>query len=648
MNFSFLSPLFLIGLSAVALPVIAHLISRKSGVKIKFSAVSFLLSSQGELAKKSRIKDFLLLVLRSLILVFLVLVFSKPAVFSFSSVDLKGSKSVAILVDNSYSMSYGDNFKTAKKKAEDLIDSLSDGSFGAVLPLVSNDSPKFEITQDKGKMKTDLKNVKLSYSFADNKRRVEEIFGRLQKTPNRDKEVILVTDLQKNGWKDQNISREWFTPLDVYSVPGVSNHYISQVDFEEQKESIKIEVKVRNYSQTAVNNLLTTVSLGDQKINGFLDVPAQGVEMKEFIFPKGKLLNSEITGKAETSHDKLTVDDVGYFVIPLAEELWVLIVDGDPREDARLSETYYIGRAVETISEIIPLNIVIKDNDAFLDDELGKYNMLLLANVGEMTPGHSLRIEKFLRDGGTVVIFPGDRVKSTVYNALFEALPAKLGAVKESNYFLGIKYSSDYSSKSEEKYVRIEAKKLLDLAPYKDSQVILKASEGFPLLVKKDSANGSIFLFAISADTDWSNFPLTPVFLPSIKEIFNISNYTQSKRRNFVVGDSVEIDFQKKDNMANIKTPSGETFKVTEKNPKFDKTDIPGIYIVEGSENILFQFSVNTDPNESDLEKISFETVPAGNDQETRLIKVFKEIWIYFLWGVIALFITESLIRIKN
>jgi hypothetical protein len=153
LNLSFLSPLFLIGLGALALPIIAHLISRKSGVKKSFPAVKFLISSQGDLATRSKIKDIILLILRALILVLIVLVFAKPAVFSFSTVQENTPKSLAIVIDNSLSMGYDDNFSRALRKAQDLIDSLPEGSFALISPLVPNNEQEPFLSQDKTQLK---------------------------------------------------------------------------------------------------------------------------------------------------------------------------------------------------------------------------------------------------------------------------------------------------------------------------------------------------------------------------------------------------------------------------------------------------------------------------------------------------------------
>jgi hypothetical protein len=646
LNFSLLNPLFLIGLSAVLLPIIAHLISRKSGVKKGFSAVSLLLSSQGQSARKSRIKDLLLLFLRSLVLVMLVLVFSKPALFSFSPVNTTEPKSVAIVVDNSLSMAYGDNFEVARKRAEQIIDSLGDGSFGAVLPLVPEDDIKPDITVDKSRMKEDLESIKQSYSFTDNERRLEEVFGLIQKAPNREKEVILITDLQRNGWRRENFSRAWLVPVDVLSGKDMENRTISEIDFEDEGESIRIMVHVGNFSRNGVKNLLATVSLGNQEIKGFFEIEPDGEEIKEFIFPKDRLPSGDLLGKVEIEHDNLTLDDVRYFVLPENRGLRVLMVDGDPREDARLGETYYLARAVETISEISPLSLEIEDNDTFLDDELKKYDLILLTNVGDITPEKAEEIENRVKDGAVLVIFPGDRVKSEVYNALFKILPAELGVLSEGEYFLKATTSDGPFAQDIGGYDRAEVKKLFSLKPANDSIILLNSSNDSPFLLRRDVESGSVFLFASTADTSWNSFPLTPVFLPTVKKIFDLSQDTQSRRRNFTVGDMVDIAFAKQAEELTVITPNGEKFRVARERPRFSHTRVPGIYRVDDGAESLYSFSVNTDPRESDLERTLLETIPQEHDEKSGLVKVFREIWGYFLWGVIALFISESIFRV--
>jgi hypothetical protein len=542
-------------------------------------------------------------------------------------------------------MSYGDNFKIAKSKAKELIESLADGSFGAVFPLIPNDNSRPEVTEDKRKMIENLENLTLSYSFTYNERRLEEIFGHLANAPNQKKEVILLTDFQRNGWTRENFQREWFIPVDVTSGMEIENRAISDVDFKDQKDSVKIGVRISNYSKAPAKDLLATVLLGNDEIKGFLEIEPGGDGKKDFIFPKERIYPGEISGRVQIAHDNLAVDDVRYFVLPQTREFRVLIVDGDPREEARLSETYYLGRAVETISEIIPLNLLIKDNDAFFDERLEEYNLVILANVGDLTPQKAREVEGFIEGGGVALIFLGDRVKSSVYNTLFkDILPGEVGNISEGNYSLTAPWPNTFSREINEKLSQVEIKKLFHIQPGQSSQIILSASDGSPFLIRREVKSGSVFLFASTADISWNSFPLTPVFLPIIKSIFDLSHSTQSKKRNFIVGESIEIEFSNETREATVRNPRGEVFKVSRENPRFDKTLIPGIYGVEESGKTKYNFAVNVDPRESNLERVSLKAVSSPGIQ-SGAVKVFKEIWNYFLWGAIVLFISESVFR---
>ena len=91
--------------------------------------------------------------------------------------------------------------------------------------------------------------------------------------------------------------------------------------------------------------------------------------------------------------------------------------------------------------------------------------------------------------------------------------------------------------------------------------------------------------------------------------------------------------------------PSGQEFKLSFGAPEFDNTQLPGIYSVEEKGENAYKFAVNIDPKESNLEKISIPTIESNTAQKGGLVKVFKEIWRYFLWGVVALFVSEAAFR---
>jgi len=244
------------------------------------------------------------------------------------------------------------------------------------------------------------------------------------------------------------------------------------------------------------------------------------------------------------------------------------------------------------------------------------------------------------------VIFLGDRVRNDLYNVMLRnVLPAEIGAISQGDYFLNANELNQFTDEMNEKFRQVEVKKVFDLHPVKKTNIILSTSYNKPYLTQRKVEKGNIFLFAATADTAWNNFPITPVFLPFIKRTLDLSLSKQPGIRQLLVGESVEIDFPNSIDEVKIRTPSGEEIKVFRANPNFSHTLIPGIYAVKEDDKALYNFSVNIDPRESNIERVSLESISSRSGIERGFVKVFKEIWIYFLWGTVALFISESIIR---
>ena len=74
----FLSPLFLLGALAVAIPVVLHLFRRRNDPVVPFSAMRFLQQVPIEQARRRRLQDLLLLALRVAALLLLAIGFARP------------------------------------------------------------------------------------------------------------------------------------------------------------------------------------------------------------------------------------------------------------------------------------------------------------------------------------------------------------------------------------------------------------------------------------------------------------------------------------------------------------------------------------------------------------------------------------------
>ena len=75
---SFLAPSLLWGLLAAAVPVIIHLISKRQTQRVDFSTVRFIKELEHDTIRKLKLRQIILLILRTMAVILLVLSFARP------------------------------------------------------------------------------------------------------------------------------------------------------------------------------------------------------------------------------------------------------------------------------------------------------------------------------------------------------------------------------------------------------------------------------------------------------------------------------------------------------------------------------------------------------------------------------------------
>ena len=128
---SFLSPLFLLGAAAAAVPIVLHFLNREPDARVMFSAVKLLRHAPVEHTRKRRLRQLLLLALRVATLVLLALAFARPFFATGAAVASSGVTVVAL--DTSYSMSAPGRFERAKQLARAAIDRAPAGDLIGVV-----------------------------------------------------------------------------------------------------------------------------------------------------------------------------------------------------------------------------------------------------------------------------------------------------------------------------------------------------------------------------------------------------------------------------------------------------------------------------------------------------------------------------------
>ena len=131
---------FLFALVAAAGPTIIHLLNRRRFRTVQWGAMRFVRDAVRRNKRLLRIRDLLLLALRTLVVVLFVLAMARPFWITSSVLGSGSDPTHAILaIDNSMSMGYRASgqplLDDAKKKAREFIEKLPDGSVVSIIPL---------------------------------------------------------------------------------------------------------------------------------------------------------------------------------------------------------------------------------------------------------------------------------------------------------------------------------------------------------------------------------------------------------------------------------------------------------------------------------------------------------------------------------
>jgi len=114
-----LAPFFLLGLAAIAVPVLIHLRLRHRTRVIRFPSLMFISRAPYRSMRRRRLRDVLLLLMRCLAVALLALAFARPLWQGDTAAGATStSRLVVVLLDNSFSMGFGDRWQRAATAAE--------------------------------------------------------------------------------------------------------------------------------------------------------------------------------------------------------------------------------------------------------------------------------------------------------------------------------------------------------------------------------------------------------------------------------------------------------------------------------------------------------------------------------------------------
>jgi hypothetical protein len=668
MNLNLTSPLYLLGILGISIPILVHMLTRQQKMRIKFSAVYLLFQAKNRTVKRARPNRLLLLIMRCLGIVFLCLALSNP-LFSFGGKeDFISSSPTAniIILDDSYSMSHRSEINNLFENAIGVLTSIVENSSpNSTYSLILTSQPskiKFDWTSDRSKVNQKLKNLAPSNGGANIGQALTKSTELLDSAPQPNKRILIVTDKDKNGWIDMEISK--FQNSDSLKVDildlsrkklGSNEALVKNVEVTQEfltnNKIIRIKAEIENLLiDQAINQLPVSLWVNGRQENQFFIDLSPG-ETKDQIFSIPYSDNETISGHIEIADDDLNIDNKRIFSFQPDNKVKVLVVDGDPRSIAHQSESFYIERALNpfstSTSDIEPTLSTLSELPR---RQLDLYSALMLINVKELPFDYERQLENFVLRGGAVFISMGDQIDPKFYNEkMGTLLPVTLKTLNraspvENAFHFENKPSNHpvlkiFSGKTLQEMKDISFTSIYSIEPRGKSEytVPLQFSNGFPAIIESEFGKGKVILFLSSLDRDWNNFPIQPTFLPWIQRWIKYSakSLENITKNTFLVGE--QFAFETDGTVHYLKTPSGaikNLFKNKDGKITFADTHLPGVYSlfletaevpeIDFGENeavsdniktlpisaeIAGNFSVNIDILESYSEKISDQEI---------------------------------------
>jgi uncharacterized membrane protein len=557
MSVFFLHPMYLFGLLAASLPVLIHLLNRRKLKRIRFPAVRFILLSQKRISRSYRLRHWLLLALRTLAVIFLALLLANPIFQTgaglFAGV---GPVSLVILLDNSLSMTWsadGNGFKQAKEAARFLISSLNEGDRAVLVPTNASRKELFRLKSQKEVLLKDLDRIEIGDGTANFSAALSNAYELLNE-PAGQKEIRLITDMGLTGWDEFSISslKQYDPSIPIKTIrtgkqPQLTNGTIKEIRLVGQGVGVnlplRLEATVANFGGSEIKDLLVQLSIdGQNKEQKLTSVPPWGETAVSFQTQLNQA--GSHVGQVILKKEGLAGNSIAHFGLAAQDKLNVLVVEGDPQTSLVQSETFFLIRALnpagEQDSSLYLPTVIISDglNAASLDP----YQVVILCNVSSIPDALIPKLQNYLRQGGGLFIFGGDRVQLENYNAkLVQSSPALLPAqLKERR--LGPEAGGEKIEKIDLTHPALQGFSdplLLDsiksarvwgysrtAAPGKTALVSL--ANGDPLLIENKVGAGRVLFFATSADRDWSDLPVKTAYLPLIQ---GLTNYLAGDKR---------------------------------------------------------------------------------------------------------------------
>lgn len=554
---NFIHPAFLGALGALSIPLAIHFLRSRKLKQLELGTLRFVQEAMAETTRWQRLREWLLLLMRLLIIALAAFLFARPFLKQNKPPPgmEAGSEWICVL-DASASLRFQKPGATPagtvppNAALEAFAKRLADVPQGIKpVPLLLADT--VHETTGAGEA------AKAAGGPCDFTALARWLQTRVAASPDTPRRVFLFTDLQQPaGTLPPDVNWPESVPVEIVSVfpPATRNLAAGSPPHRVQPFVPNKEVTLQ----------IPVVRAGDASPQKFTAYAGPGTDSrslpeKEYAADASEValtLKPEKPGDVEAAIrvkavDAWPLDDQRQFTIRFSDRQPVLLVDGDPGDDDSkprseweapggspfASEVYYLRHALATPDrgQAASAFDVVVAGKALENLDAKPWKAIALCNVAALDDGLLTKLSEKIKAGAGLLIFPGDKINVEAWQRIHDAglcpaviVPNTAPPVPRPLTVWDGKHPAlvSFAARENGDLSRIILKDRLTLTPDPGATVIASMDGKRAALLTKLHGKGRIVLFANPADRDWTDFPSERLYLPFMQALFRYAAQT--------------------------------------------------------------------------------------------------------------------------
>ena len=523
---NFLNPALLFGLGAAAVPILLHLFFRRRARDETFPSIKLLEMMKTDRIRRLRLKQILLLILRTLIIILIILAFARPAL---KSVFKRNARIAAvIIIDCSASMQYIDNgellFNRTVRKAKEIIDMLEGDDSAAI--ILSTDRPHIlapGMTDEKEALLKALDTVSCSYSGGGPAGAFALASGLLDTAGAPNREVYYLTDGAANALPDSIDISDTVRLYTLFVGPEKRDGpVLENLDIVDRLVTAGKTVTFRAEGYAGETDDDITIELyvnGERKNRTQASKRSNGSIEAEFEYvPETPGWYSVY---ASVGDGRFEPGELRHLVMHVPEKVQVLLVVGTS------GDHYFLDKALEPDNEASMFAVRTVQSNALKPEHVNFADVIVLSGVTTLTDQSYYSIRSAVIDGGAgIIVFPDEKLDSSLYtDGIFRDIMSltvekhvafnndKGSGFSIIDWFdMGHPVLSDVSESGD--FQKPAVRSYHVLRPEESVTVLARFNDGSMAIGETPCGLGKAVVFGVDATSIASDLPLTGVFVP--------------------------------------------------------------------------------------------------------------------------------------